>query len=311
MGRSLLLVLSLLLGFTVPADAHELKVVTSFSILGDMVSQIGGDQVSVISLVKADGDMHSYEPSPQDVKILASADLVIINGLGFEPWMDRLIASAGFKGKLVVASQGVAPLETGHEDHADAHSHEGDQHEEDHHHADADPHAWQSLANGGIYAANIQTALIAADPAHAALFEQRGNAYRKRLNALDQWVRRELAPIASDKRKLITSHNSFAYFAAAYGVTFLPASGVSGQGEPSAKALARLVAQMRRENIRTLFLENMSSPQIMNALARETGAKLGGKLYADALSTADGPAPSYEAMFRHNVTQIAAALRAE
>jgi len=310
--KILFLFIASLLGLTAPAMASDLKVVTSFSILADMVTQIGGDAVSVISLVKPDGDAHNFEPSPQDLKTVADADLIITSGLDFEPWMARLVSSAGFKGPVIVASQGISPLKTGeahHHGHAHGHGHDGHAHKHDH--GDIDPHAWQSLKNGQIYVTNITQALAKVAPAQADLLRKRGEEYRARLAALDTWVHEQFAPIPRAQRKVITSHDSFAYFGEAYGVTFLAAAGVGGQSEPSAKALAALVNEVKRENIKILFLENMSSPQVMNALARETGATLGGKLYSDALSAPDGAVPSYEAMFRHNVTLLAAAMQAD
>jgi len=296
----LLFAVAMLLGLTSPLYAatqtpNPLKVVTSFSILADMVREIGGADVEVVSLVGPDGDAHGFEPRPADVKIVAQAGLIVMNGLDFEPWMKRLLLSAGFKGPAIVASERIIPREM----------------EESSEHGKVfDPHAWQSLTNGQIYAANIEEALARIDPAHAAGFHQRGAAYRARLASLDAWVRAEFAGIPADKRKIITSHNSFGYFGAAYGIIFLSPAGLNADDEPSAHALGRLVAQIKRENIKALFIENMSAPQMMDVISRETGARLGGKLYSDAASLADAAAPSYEAMFRHNVTVLKAAMQA-
>jgi zinc/manganese transport system substrate-binding protein len=271
-------------------------VVTSFSILADMVREIGGPDVEVVSLVGPDGDAHGFEPRPQDVKLVAQADLIVMNGLEFEPWMKRLLLSAGFSGPVTVATRHIVPRVM----------REGGEHGKA-----IDPHAWQSLANGQIYAANIEQALADLDPAHASDFHQRGAAYRARLASLDAWVRAELASIPATRRKVITSHHSFGYFGDAYGINFLSPAGLNADDETGAQTLGRLVTQIRRENIKALFIENMSATQMMDVIARETGAKLGGKLYSDASSLSDAAATTYETMFRHNVTVLKAAMLAD
>jgi zinc/manganese transport system substrate-binding protein len=273
------------------AMAAPLKVVATFSVLGDITSQIGGAAVQVTSLVGPGGDAHVFEPTPRDAKTLAAADLVVVNGMGLEGWLDRLIAVSGYKGPVAVASQGVPPLSPG-----------GDQ-------TAVDPHAWQNLANGRIYVANIAAALDRAAPADAPQFDRQARRFEAEIDDLDAWVRQQIAQVPRAKRKIITSHDSFGYFGAAYGVTFLAPVGLSTEGEPTAAGFGRLVKQIRSEGIKALFIESMTDPRLVQQLARETGAVCDGPLYADTLSPAGGPADSYLAMFRHNVPAMVAAMQ--
>ncbi len=285
-----------------PAMAQEpLKVVASFSILGDMTRQIGGDAVTVTTLVGPDGDAHVYEPTPADAKAVAQADMVILNGLGFESWGQRLLQSSASQAVVVTASQGVTPRQMKAEDDEHGHEHE-------HGGMITDPHAWQDLANGQRYVANIAKALEQARPDQATAIQSRADSYAKRLSELDGWVRSQLHTIPLAQRRIITSHDAFGYFGAAYGVTLLAPMGVSTESEPTPKDIARLVRQMKAEKVKAVFLENMSDPRLIQQLAKDSGGRVGGTLYADALSPADGPAPTYEAMFRQNVTELVAAL---
>lgn len=284
-----------------PAGAAELQIVASFSILGDMAGTIGGDRVVVTTIVGPDADSHVYEPKPSDAVAMARADLVILNGLGFEGWMERLKQASGHAGPLVIASDGVAAhelAEDGHDEHEDGHDH----------HDGLDPHAWQSLANGAIYAGNIRKGLCAADPAGCDAYTANATAYVAALEALDATVRADIAAIPEARRKVITSHDAFGYFADAYGVTFLAPEGISTDAEPSAAAVARLITQIRSEGVTALFLENMSDARLVTQIAAETGVTPGGTLYADALSPPDGPAPTYVEMFRHNAALLTAAM---
>ncbi|MNK07269.1 Manganese ABC transporter substrate-binding lipoprotein precursor [compost metagenome] len=311
--------------------AEPLKVAASFSILGDIVREVGGADVSLATLVGPDGDAHAYEPTPGDAKKLAAARVLFVNGLEFEAWLPRLVKSSGFSGQTVVASQGVAPRKfAGHDDegegHGDSgdhghghgneqghdhdHDHEhGDGHKDGHHHGDADPHAWQSLANGVIYARNVAEGLAAADPARAQAYRLRAKAYIERLESLDASVRKTFAAIPAARRKVVTSHDAFGYFGDAYGVTFIPAMGVSTDAEPSAGEVASIIEQVRREQVPAVFVENISSPRLVQQIARETGAKVGGTLYSDALSKPGQPGATYLEMFEWNVRQLAAALQ--
>ncbi|WP_338880479.1 metal ABC transporter substrate-binding protein [Achromobacter veterisilvae] len=299
--------------------AEPLKAVASFSILGDIVREVGGSDISLATLVGPDGDAHEYEPTPGDAKKLSAASVLFVNGLDFETWMPRLAKSSGFSGLTVVASKGVTPRKFaahagghGHDDgdhdhdHGDDHDHE---HDHGHHHGDADPHAWQNLANGVIYARNVAEGLAAADPARAQAYRQRAQAYIARLQALDATARATFSAIPADRRKVVTSHDAFGYFGDAYGVAFIPAMGVSTDAEPSAGEVARIIEQVKRERVPAVFVENISSPRLVQQIARETGAKVGGTLYSDALSKPGQPGATYLEMFEWNVRQLAAALR--
>jgi zinc/manganese transport system substrate-binding protein len=290
--KGLLAALALLTTFiAAPAHAAPLKAVASFSVLGDMVARIGGERIALKVLVGPDGDAHGFEPSPADASALAAAGIVFVNGLGFEPWMEKLAAASGYRGPLIAASAGVIPREM----QEDGHTH-------------TDPHAWQDLANGAIYVRNIEAALASADPGGKSVYEANAAALLAELAELDRWTRAEIGAVPAAKRKVITSHDAFGYFAAAYGVTFIAPEGLSTDAEPGAGDLARLIDQIRHEGIKALFIENMSDPRLIGMIARETGATPGGTLYSDALSPPDGPAPAYPAMFRNNVPKLKAAM---
>ncbi|MDZ4380120.1 MAG: metal ABC transporter substrate-binding protein [Parvibaculum sp.] len=305
------LVLALALIIAQPARATEpVKVVASFSILGDMVRNVAGSNADVTVLVGPDGDTHSFEPGPAHASALADADLLVLNGLGFEPWLIRLAAASGTKAKYVTASFGVSPRHLSAAERRrdeDGHGHDEDGYPEAA--RDFDPHAWQDLRNGITYVQNIAGALAEKDPDNALVYRANAESYILELKKLDQWVRSELAKLPKEKRKVITTHDAFGYFGNAYGVEFISPLGIGSMAEPSAQALARLVDQVRREKIRALFIENMSDPRMMETIARETGAEDGGTLYSDALSPAGGPAPTYAAMFRHNVPALIAAMQ--
>jgi zinc/manganese transport system substrate-binding protein len=276
-----------------PVQAKPLNVVASFTVLADMVREIGGADVSVHALVGPDGDPHAFEPTPQDGQALAKADLVVVSGLGLEGWMDRLIAASGYKGKIVVASKGISPLEM----------------EEDGK-TITDPHAWNSAANGAHYARMIADALALADAAHAKDYETRGDAYVKTLMDLDAWARRQVATIPTDKRKVITSHDAFGYLGAAYGISFHAPVGVSTEAEASAADVAALIDQIKKERIKAIFIENSNDPRMVAQIAKATGAKMGGELYPESLSKSDGPVPTYVKMFRYNVEKIVEGMKA-
>ncbi|HKF64136.1 MAG TPA: zinc ABC transporter substrate-binding protein [Dongiaceae bacterium] len=290
--RKLVLIAILLALSPVGAEAKTLDIVASFSVLGEIVQEVAGDKAEVHTLVGPDGDAHSFEPTPNDAGTLGRADLVIVNGLGLEKWMERLIEASGYKGTVAVASRGVHPrlMEA-----------EGT--------GVTDPHAWQDLANGRLYVRNIADALAAADPADADYFNARAQRYDATLAALDAWVRKEIARVPAAKRRVITTHDAFGYFGAAYGVTFLAPEGISTDAEPTAGGLAKLIDQIRRERIKALFLENITSSQLMQTIAQETGVPLGGALFSDALSPPGGPAPTYVDMFKNNLPKLVAGMQ--
>lgn len=285
-----------------PVAAEPVRVVTSFSILGDLVKQVGGEEVAVTTLVGPDGDAHVYEPTPADARAVAGARLVVVNGLGFEGWLDRLVKGAGYKGPVVVASDGVTTL------HMEIEEGHGHGHGKDEAHEAPDPHAWQSLANGRLYVANIAKALAVVAPEHAGLFSANAARYTADLTELETWVRAEIGKVPAKARKVITGHDAFGYFANAYGVTLLAPVGVSTEAEPTAADVARLIRQMKKEKVTAVFVENMTDSRLVTRIASETGATPGGTLYADALSTPAGPAASYTDMFRHNVRLLVAGM---
>ncbi|UHD45169.1 metal ABC transporter substrate-binding protein [Aureimonas altamirensis] len=300
------------------ASAEPVKVVASFSILADMTREIGGDAVEVQPLVGPDGDAHVFQPSPADTRKLADADLVVMNGLGFEGWMPRLVEASGYTGKTVVASTGVTELkseEHAEHDHEAAHEHKaGHEHEhehghEGHDHGPIDPHAWQDLSNGVVYARNIADGLAEADPVNADGYRQRAAAYIAQMQALDAEVKAELATIPQERRKVVTSHDAFGYFARAYGVEFIAPEGVSTESEASAADVAAIISQIKAENITGVFVESITNSRLIEQIARETDAHVGGTLYSDALSDASGPAPTYLDMFRNNTRKILDALK--
>jgi zinc/manganese transport system substrate-binding protein len=261
----------------------RLKVVATFSILGELISEVGGERVEVTTFVAPDTDAHTYQPKPTDIRALAAAKVLVSNGLGFEGWIDRLADAAAFKGTRIVASTGAATTGT-------------------------DPHCWQDVACARIYVANIAAGLSTADPANAAIYRDRAQAYDKRLAVLDGWIRSRIATVPEDRRKAITGHNSFHYFARAYGVTFESPRGYNTDSEPSARDMANLIRQVREQKIKALFIENMTNPVLVDEIAKDAGATVGPRLYSDALSKPGGPAPTYEAMMRHNVTALVAGM---
>jgi zinc/manganese transport system substrate-binding protein len=271
-----------------PARAQDrLNVVASFSILGDFVRNVGGDRVSVTELVGPDGDAHVYAPTPADAKKIADAKLVIVNGFGLEGWLPRLVQSAGGKAVIVTATSGIAPLRLG---------------------SDADPHAWQSVINAKLYVANIRDALVAADTADAEAFRANAGAYLTKLDGLDREVRAAVAQIPDARRKVISTHRAFGYFAAAYGVEFIAPLGVSTESEASARDIAGIITQVKTAKIPAVFLENISDPRLIRQIAAETGAKVGGTLYSDSLTPEKGAAPTYIDMVRHNIKALTSAL---
>ena len=288
MQRLFSLVYLMVIATVFPASAQErLKVVASFSILGDLVRNVGGTSVSVTTLVGPDSDAHVYSPTPADAKKLADARLIFINGLGFEGWLPRLVKSAGSKAAVVTATSGIAPLKLG---------------------SDADPHAWQSVANAKIYVTNIREALVAADSANAEAYKSYASAYLADLDALDREVREAVAQIPPDRRKVISTHNAFGYFAAAYGVEFIAPLGVSTESEASARDIAGIITQIRTARIPAVFLENITDPRLIRRISAETGAKVGGTLYSDSLTAEKGDSPTYIAMVRHNIKALTSAL---
>lgn len=267
--------------------ARRLRVVASFSILADLLRNVGGDAIEVATLVGPNADAHVFEPSPLDARRLADADLVAVNGLGFEGWMDRLVRASGYRGPMVIASTGITPRRLGNA---------------------PDPHAWQDLTHAARYVMNLRQALTEVRPADAVMIQERSVQYLQRLSALDREARQTFATIPTERRRVITSHDAFGYFGARYGIAFMAPQGMSTDSEASASAVARLVEQIRREGVRAVFVENISNPRLVERIAREGGASLGGRLYSDALSPPGTEADTYLKLFVHNVATLAAGM---
>ncbi|OLP52923.1 metal ABC transporter substrate-binding protein [Rhizobium rhizosphaerae] len=300
-----------------------LKVVATFSILGDFAKQVGGDRIALTTLVGPNGDTHVYEPKPTDAAAIGKADVVLVNGLGLEGFMNRLVESSGTKAEIVTATKGVKPREMeidedeGHGDEAHAHdakAHDAkaeagkkeEAHSSHHHHEGTDPHAWQNVANAEIYVKNIVDGFCKADKAGCDTYKKNGAAYEAKLKELDAEVKKTFAAIPKDRKTVITTHDAFGYFAAAYGLKFLAPEGLSTDSEASAKDIAELVEQVRHDKATAIFLENISDPRLMQQIGRETGITPGPELYSDALSDPSGPAATYLDMVRYNTKTIAA-----
>ncbi len=284
---SALAILGLVFAAMPAAAEDKLKIVASFSILGDMVRQVTGDLAEVTTIVGPDADAHVYTPSASDAKAVANADVIFVNGLGFETWSQTLIETSGTKGKVFVATEGVAPLKVDGE---------------------VDPHAWNALPNGMIYVSNIANDMASVDPKNAAAYQANAQAYTERLSALHSHAVSEFGKLPADRRTVVTAHDAFGYLEDAYGLTFLAPVGIDTEAEPSAKELAALIDHLKETGAGALFVENITSPALVQQIERETAIKIGGRLYSDALSERGGPATSYEKMFEHNLDVIIQAL---
>ena len=320
----------LALSLAAPAIAQSGKpipVVATFSILGDMAKRIGGEHVAVTTLVGPDGDTHVYQPTPADARAVSEAKVLVVNGLQFEGWLDRLVDASDFRGIRAVATDGIEPIalddmhaegddhdDRDHDKHAERDDHDDHDkhaesgHHDDHDHGAFDPHGWQSLRNAAVYAGNIAAALAKADPGNAGAFHRNREAYVAEIEALDSEIRKIVARLPAASRTVVTSHDAFQYFGRDYGLTFVAPQGLSTESEASAKDVARLIRQIRDGGIRAVFIENIGDPRLLKRIADETGAAIGGTLYPGALSGPDGPAPTYLDMMRHNAMTLARAL---
>ncbi|MFI8224125.1 metal ABC transporter substrate-binding protein [Pseudomonas sp. NPDC085632] len=287
--RALLVLLSLMLSMSLSA-AEKLPVVTSFSILDDMVHQVGGEHIQIINMVGPDADAHTYEPTPDDAKALLSAKLIIKNGLGFEPWLDRLVTSTETKATVVSASHGVIPRFLDEDGETVP-----------------DPHAWHNLANAELYVANIRKALITADPTNKADYERNSKTYLKQIYALLTEAKTKLGALPPGNRKIVTSHDAFGYLGQAYGIDFMAPQGLSTEREPSAAEVAALITQIRQAHVKAVFMENIKDARLLKQIADESGAHIGGTLYSDALA-ASGPASTFTGLFEYNLNTLYDAL---
>ncbi|HEY5819112.1 MAG TPA: zinc ABC transporter substrate-binding protein AztC [Mesorhizobium sp.] len=291
------------------ASAEPLKVVASFSIIGDFARIVGGDRIDLTTLVGPGGDAHVYEPKPADAAAMSQADIVLVNGLHFEGFLARLAETSASRARIVELTKGIKPLEMPEEatsaEHADDAAPSDDAHS---HHNGADPHAFQAVSNARVYVKNIADAFCAADAAGCDSYRANALVYDAKLEALDAELKAAVAAIPANRRTIITSHDAFGYFANAYGIHFLAPEGISTEAEASAADVARLIRQIRTEKASAVFVENVSDPRLIEQIASETGLKIGGTLYSDALSGPDGPAATYIDLMRHNVTTIKGAV---
>jgi zinc/manganese transport system substrate-binding protein len=270
---------------------EKLPVVATFSILADFARNVGGERIDVATLVGPDGDTHVYQPKPADAKELSAARLILVNGLGLEGWIDRLIKASGAKAPAIVATKGINPQKMREEGRIGL-----------------DPHAWQSIANAKIYVANIRDGLIAADSVGEVAYRTNAENYLAKLDTLEKEVLAEIAKIPPGRRQIITTHDAFGYFGAAYGFRFIAPEGISTETEASARDVAKIIRQIKTQKIPAVFLENVTDPRLVRSIAAESGAKIGGTLYSDALSPPDGPASTYFEMMRNNIKELSAAL---
>ena len=292
-ARSILALLTSAL-LTITADAASaktLQVVASFTVLSDVVQQVGGDHVHIRSLVGPNGDPHQFEPSPEDAKNLKNADIVFLSGEGLERWFEKLVKASGYQGSPIIVSTGIRLRERQRKGQASD-----------------DPHVWNSPANVQVWVSNIEKALVALDPADATDFHANAARYSKELQVLDTYAHSKIDPVPVDKRKVLTTHDAFGYLGRDYGITFLSPLGLSTEMEASAADVAKLIDQIKKEKVTVYFFENSNDPRLVQQIAAATGARPGGELYAEALSPADGPAPTYAKMFRHNIDEIAQAM---
>lgn len=310
------LVLGLASSLPGPAALAEekLSVVASFSIVGDMVGRVGGEHIELTTLVGPDEDVHVFAPQPADAQAVGRAGLLIVNGLGFEGWIDRLVEASNSRAAIIKVSEGVHALAPeAHDEHEEAEHTQASGStaagaEDSHDHGDADPHAWQDVRNAITYVDNIARALCDADKAHCDAYKSNAAAYIVELRALDEWIRTRIAAVPAERRLVITSHDAFGYFAKAYGLTFVAPEGVSTDSEASAADVAKLVEQIRANRATAVFLENVTDPRLIEQIGRDGGARVGGTLYSDALSAPTGSAPTYIDMMRHNVEVLVQAV---
>ena len=290
--RAAALLTLLLLGCGGATAQEKVRAVATFSILADLANNVGGGRVEVVSLVGPNGDAHAYSPSPSDAKRVADAKLVLVNGLGFEGWIDRLVKASGTKAAVAMVSKGIKPRRM----------------VDEHDHGNVDPHAWQSVANAKEYVANIRDALVGVDPAGKSAYEANASAYLAKLDTLEREIKETIAAIPAARRKIITTHDAFGYFGAAYDMQFIAPQGVSTEAEVSARDVAKLIRQIKAQKIPAVFMENVTDPRLMKRIAEESGARIGGKLYSDALSEPAGPAATYLDMMRSNLREFRTAL---
>jgi zinc/manganese transport system substrate-binding protein len=288
------------------SDGGKLNVVATFSVLGDMVQNVGGDLVALRTLVGPGGDAHAFQPTPADGVALAEADLVIENGVAFETWLDNLYDASGSQARRVAVAEGLDLIkgEEGDE-HAEADEHA----EEQEAHGEYDPHVWHDVANAIKMVEAIRDALAAADPANAAGYKANADAYLAELNTLDGFIVEQTATLPEERRKLVTTHDTFAYFARRYGYEIVgTALGATTAADPAAGEIVALVEQIKAAGVPAIFAENIQNPRLMEQIASEAGVALGPPLYTDALGEPGSDGATYVQMMRSNVTTLVTTL---
>jgi len=317
------LIASIALGLGVNTTAFandKIPVVASFSILGDLVSEVGGSHVDITTLVKANGDAHVYSPTPKDALAVRKAKLLVVNGLNFEGWIPRLLESAHFQGTTIVASDGIDVITLGddqHEEHADHdemhhedadHDEKHEEHAGEHHHDGVDPHAWNSIINVKTYVKNIASGLIKVDPENTKDYQQNAQGYLQKLDKLEIKLHAKLDTIPLSQRKIITPHDAFAYFARDFKIEFIAPQGTSTESEASASDMAAIIKQIRKDKVGAVFMENIADNRMIEQISQETDAKIGGELFSGSLSDKQGPASTYLKMIEYNVNTIVSGL---
>ncbi|PCI88760.1 MAG: ABC transporter substrate-binding protein [Hyphomicrobiales bacterium] len=307
--------LTLATSLSVQANAENLKVVASFTIVADFAKNVGGEKIDIITLVGPNGDAHVYNPKPSDAVALSKANVILTNGLNFEGFLSKLVEASGTKAQIIKLTKGVEVLEAkeGHDqDHEENHSDvdQGDEHKdaEGHDHGENDPHAWQSVANAKMYVNNIAKAFCIADVSGCNVYEINASTYLKKLDKLEQFIKTSVSEIPQNKRTVITSHDAFGYFEHEYGIKFLAPEGISTETEASAADIAALIVQVKEDKASAIFVENISNARLIEQISKETGIEIGGSLYSDSLSDKNGPASSYIQMMRHNINTIKGAI---
>jgi zinc/manganese transport system substrate-binding protein len=284
----------------VAAAADKIKVVATFSVIADMVTNVAGDLVDLVTIVGPDGDCEEYEPTAADVPKMANARILFMNGLNddFEPWLPNLMTQAKFAGTKAIVSRGVKGLSA-----EDEHPQGGKPKA-----VVLDQHAWMNPRNGIIYVKNIADTLARIDPTNADTYRTQAASYTQQLREVDSWAHAEMAAVPTAKRRVLSSHDSLQYLATTFGITMISVNGWTNKSEPSAADLARLTDQIRREHVKALFLDSITDPRAMERISKETGAEIGGTIYGDALSKPDGEAGSYIEMIRHDISTLKAGM---
>lgn len=291
MQKLTLLLFLYCLGTALFAQASERPlVVTSASIFADMAQVISGDLVAVASVVPIGGDPHTYEPTPSDVQLIARANLILINGLTFEGWINEMIENSGTRASVALITEGLEAIAS--EEYQNS----------------SDPHAWMSAKNGLTYVANIRDALIRLDPANAEIYRFNAGLYSLQLKDLDLYIQAQIARIPEYKRLLITSHDAFRYYGRQYGIQVEATLGTSTDAEVRTQDVARLTQLIRERQVPAIFVESTVNPKLIRQIASDQNVQIGGSLYADSLGEPGGVADTYLKMLQHNTDVIVAGL---